>query len=106
MNASFSELFLFTVTLPVQEVWMPPSAGADKELFVLPPSVAPSFTLIQWRNFTRQVIKDQTHDASLPSPSVLCVVAGLRSYVTVNYGTLETDDQQELWNRERMHGRD
>ena len=34
------------------------------------------------------------------------VVAGLRSSVTVNYGTLETDDQQELWNRERMHGRD
>lgn len=154
---------------------------------VLPPSVAPSFTLIQWRNFTRQVIKDQSHDArcgcsfnrwqppsnfspflfsslkkkrenlnkagwtavcvwvcekqflsppplffktsffffpegevemffpsfwhwsvlpSLPSPSAHCVVAGLRSSVTVNYGTLETDDQQELWNRERMHGRD
>lgn len=30
---------------------------------VLPPSAAPSFTLIQWRNFTRQVIKDQSHDA-------------------------------------------
>lgn len=30
---------------------------------VLLPLVAPSFTLIQWRNFTRQVIKDQSHDA-------------------------------------------
>ena len=161
---------------------------------VLPPSAAPSFTLIQRRNFTRQVIKDQSHDArcgcsfnrwqppsnfsplpflfsakkkkkkgeepkqslanccvclslwktvsfptsiifwdfilffffqrgkevcfffpsfwhwsvvpSIPSPSALCVVAGLRSSVTVNYGTLETDDQQELRNRERMRGRD
>lgn len=156
---------------------------------VLPPSAAPSFTLIQWRNFTRQVIKDQSHDARcgcsfnrwqppsnfsplpfplsekkreepkqslanccvclslwktvsfptsiifwdfilfffpegegglfffpsfwhwsvlpcIPSPSALCVVAGLRSSVTVNYGTLETDDQQELRNRERMRGRD
>lgn len=35
-----------------------------------------------------------------------CVVAGLRSSVTVNYGTLETDEQQELRNRERTHGGD
>ena len=43
---------------------------------------------------------------SLWSPSVHCVVAGLRSSMTVNYGTLETVDQQELGNRERMHGGD
>lgn len=42
----------------------------------------------------------------LPYPSAHCVAAGLRSCVTVNYGTLETDEQQELGNRERMHGGD
>lgn len=42
----------------------------------------------------------------LPSPSAHCVAADLRSSVTVNYATLETDDQQELWNRESTHGGD
>lgn len=41
----------------------------------------------------------------LPPPAH-CVAADLRSSVTVNYATLETDDQQELWNRESTHGGD
>lgn len=57
--------------------------------------------LVQFRLFFLTVICAP----SLCSPSALCVVAGLRSSVTVNYDTLETDEQQELGNRERMHGR-